>query len=245
MHPTVAVAFAFALALAMGCRAAPPLETPTTWVGTVPCADCPGRRMTLTLQPDSTYRMRSIYLEAENGRDKTFIASGRWSLGTDGRRIALLDDREITLLEVAEPGRLRLLDREGRAIVTEQNVDLLIADKVDPIEERPGLEDARWVLVWLAGTAAPRSEAWIRLDPSDWRITGHGGCNRMSGTYHTAGDSLSFGPLAMTRMACPHMEHEGLFGRALDATRRYALRGDTLELLDTAGAAVARLAHRE
>jgi len=243
----LASALALALAPATGCRATPPLQTPATWVGTVPCADCPGRRLTLTLQPDSTYRLRTIYLEAEHGRDREVIGSGRWARSTDGRRMALLDGSEAMLFEVSAPEHLRMLDRKGRAIKTEQNLDLLIADKVDPIERRAALEDTRWSLVWLANSkTAPESgrEAWIQLAPAEWRVRGSGGCNRMAGSYRTRGDSLSFGAIAMTRMACPGMgDQEGVFGVALDATRRYVVRGDTLELLDGGGKAIARLAY--
>lgn len=38
---------------------------------------------------------------------------------------------------------------------------------------------------------------------SDGQVSGTGGCNRYSGTYDLAGDTLSFGPLAFTRKACP------------------------------------------
>jgi len=34
------------------------------------------------------------------------------------------------------------------------------------------------------------------------RGSGSGGCNRFTGTYEEDGESISFGPLAATRMAC-------------------------------------------
>jgi heat shock protein HslJ len=241
----VSAAVVVALALTTGCRTAPALQTPATWAGTLPCADCPGRRVTLTLQPDSTWRMRTVYVEAEAGRDRAVTDAGRWSRSTDGRRLALVDDREVMLLEVVAADRLRLLDREGRPIATTHNVELALAPAVDPIDAGAALEDTRWDLVWVAGAAAPDPSrpAWIRLSTTDGRAAGSGGCNRMSGTYRAGADSLAFGPMAMTRMACPGLgDQETAFVRALEATRRHAVRGDTLELLDDAGRAVARLA---
>src|SRR5262245_48606976 len=36
----------------------------------------------------------------------------------------------------------------------------------------------------------------------DGRAVGRAGCNNYSGTYERAGDSLSFGPVVSTKMAC-------------------------------------------
>jgi putative lipoprotein len=202
--------------------------------------------MTATLMPDSSYRLRRTYLEADNGRDRTFVEAGRWSRSTDGRRIALLGDGEPTLLAVAGPDRLDLLDREGRPISSAAPHTLTRAAEVDPIPALAApLEDTRWKLVWLAeSSSAPDSqrEAWITLASQEGRASGSTGCNRLSGAYRTVGDSLSFGAMAMTRMACPGMgDQEQVFTRALEATRRFAVQGDTLELHDGADRALARL----
>ncbi len=62
----------------------------------------------------------------------------------------------------------------------------------------------------------------------------------MSGTYELEGAKLKFGPLITTRMACPAMETETAFLKALEATTRYQVSGKSLTLFggDTA---VARL----
>ncbi len=53
------------------------------FVGTIPCADCPGIRCELTLynqehSGDGVYQLKRTYLEAENGEDVSFDISGRW-----------------------------------------------------------------------------------------------------------------------------------------------------------------------
>jgi len=40
------------------------------------------------------------------------------------------------------------------------------------------------------------------------RVSGRSGCNRFSGGYTLTGEGLSFGPLRVTRMACPEPQME-------------------------------------
>jgi hypothetical protein len=66
-----------------------------------------------------------------------------------------------------------------------------------------------------------RGEAWIELDSHSRRVTGSGGCNRINGDYSTGRDSLRFGRIVATMMACPDMATEQKFVRVLNDTRRY------------------------
>lgn len=50
-------------------------------------------------------------------------------------------------------------------------------------------------------------------------VIGHGGCNRFFGSYDQNGDSLTFGPLASTKMACPNLGEEQAFMQALQSAR--------------------------
>ena len=72
------------------------------------------------------------------------------------------------------------------------------------------------------------------------KVQGSAGCNRMTGTYKLDGEKLKFGPLATTRMACPDMQTETAFLKALGATTRYEVSGSSLTLYG-ADTAVARL----
>jgi heat shock protein HslJ len=107
------------------------------------------------------------------------------------------------------------------------------------------LEDSRWRLVSLGGRAiqvpANQGEPWIVLESKSKRVTGSGGCNRISGGYEAARGALRFSRIASTMMACPSLELETQFLRALDATRADRVSGRTLELLDAKGSVVAVL----
>ena len=107
-----------------------------------------------------------------------------------------------------------------------------------------GLENNRWrvtrIGTELIGSSSPEHDLWIQLDPRSKRVTGSGGCNRMSGPYQTRDGTLRFGVLVRTQMACITMERENAFLHALEQARRYWIRGRYLDLLDESGRQVLR-----
>lgn len=96
------------------------------------------------------------------------------------------------------------------------------------------LAGPEWRLVQLNGQPAPmgaggRPATLQFMDGG--RVAGFGGCNRIAGPYMVTGDSIRFGPLVMTRMACSEgMELETAFAAALDSVERYRREGSALEL---------------
>jgi len=91
----------------------------------------------------------------------------------------------------------------------------------------------------------PRRNPQIQFDRSSGRVTGSGGCNRVSGTYERSGSTLRMRQLGATRMACPSEAvniNETQFFAALQATASYRLQGGArLSLLDAGGRTVATL----
>src|SRR5690349_6178487 len=63
-----------------------------------------------------------------------------------------------------------------------------------------------WRLVELNGRAAipddPARRPWIRFNTDSSRVSGSAGCNRMSGPFTLSGESMHFGALISTKMAC-------------------------------------------
>jgi copper homeostasis protein (lipoprotein) len=93
------------------------VEAPATYAGTLPCASCPGIEWTLTLLEDGTYRLRRVYLEAEEGEDLPFVEVGRWDTGGRNDRVVLRGRDEGPIrLEVEGAETLRLLDQQGQPI---------------------------------------------------------------------------------------------------------------------------------
>lgn len=111
-----------------------------------------------------------------------------------------------------------------------------------------GLENTRWRPIRIGGrdviVSGPQREPWIELDPRSKRVTGSGGCNRLSGSYRTGNGTLRFGRLISTKMACLSMDTETAFFRELENTRRYRILGRILELVDDNGRLLVRLEER-
>ena len=93
----------------------------------------------------------------------------------------------------------------------------------------------------------PRRNPQIQFDRSSGRVSGTGGCNRVSGTYERSGSTLRMRQLGATRMACPNEAssiNETQFFAALQATASYRLQGNSrLSLLDANGRTVATLSN--
>jgi heat shock protein HslJ len=99
------------------------------------------------------------------------------------------------------------------------------------------LEKTEWKLTWLGSTkieaGIPQQMPYIQLDPDSHRVSGSGGCNRLSGGYDLSGDHLKFTQMAMTRMACIHGgTTESAFVNALDQVTTWKVSGGKLLLMD-------------
>ena len=126
---------ALATLLMVACTTAPPVEhTGTTaspdpahtsrnaldwagsYVGTLPCADCPGIDTTIAFTPEGGYTMGEIYQDSDSS---AFATKGTWTVREDGKTLLLdPEDKEEYdhWYEVVSPTELRMLDREGKPI---------------------------------------------------------------------------------------------------------------------------------
>jgi copper homeostasis protein (lipoprotein) len=134
------------------------------------------------------------------------------------------------------------------ALVVEKFVDAMPGRKCEERAQPSGLENSRWRPVRIGDRTvtvpAQQREPWIVLEPGTRRVTGSGGCNRISGSYETGAGTLRFSPMIATQMACPAMETETAFLRALNGTRRFRIQGRILELMDAGGKTLVRLEER-
>lgn len=112
------------------------------------------------------------------------------------------------------------------------------------------IEGPTWRLVQLgdqpvAPGTEPQRDAQVQFDGNSGRVSGSGGCNRVSGTYSRSGYELRMSQLASTRMACAdpaRSANEAAFFAALQATASYRMQGaGRLALVDAGGRTVAML----
>lgn len=107
------------------------------------------------------------------------------------------------------------------------------------------LRGTYWKLVRLLGqpvlVADNQREPHLVFGNDRLRVTGSGGCNRLSGGFELAGDTLRLGQLGGGMMVCPQgLAQEQRFLQTLARVQRYRVSGSHLDMLDTAGAVVAR-----
>ncbi|MGH7585267.1 MAG: META domain-containing protein [Gemmatimonadales bacterium] len=97
------------------------------------------------------------------------------------------------------------------------------------------LESTEWSLLELNGKIAIGADnrpLTLLLDPAARRAAGFAGCNRYSGSYELSGNSLKFGPMIMTKMACNEaMDTESAYAEALGKVTGWRITGGNLELL--------------
>ncbi|WPG37557.1 META domain-containing protein [Variovorax sp. EBFNA2] len=107
------------------------------------------------------------------------------------------------------------------------------------------IEGPVWRLVQLGDEPiAPGGDAQLQFDRNSGRVSGSGGCNRVTGSFTRAGVSLKLGQMAATRMACADPvrgANEAQFLSALQSTASYRLAPGRLALLDASGRTVALL----
>lgn len=103
------------------------------------------------------------------------------------------------------------------------------------------LPGTSWILEEVGGAlAVGRGRATLEFTEPG-RVSGNGSCNRFSGTVAIAGDSLSFGSLMSTKMACVEdalTNQETRYFASLSAAQCYAIAGDTLRIYAADGGAL-------
>ena len=111
------------------------------------------------------------------------------------------------------------------------------------------LERTYWKLVSLGATLVPSvaGAREVHMLLQDGRMTGFAGCNSLGGKYEVTADQLALTQVASTMMFCegPGMEIEKTLLGAVSRVSRYRIEGQYLELMDSAGALLARFEARK
>ena len=188
------------------------------------------------------------------------------TLCADGARLPVAMEADYKALEAAylkerpQPGQALLASLEGRiaprpsmednqpprpSLVVERFINIWPRETCgNPLVDSP-LRGTYWKLVRLndapVRVTEKQREPHLIFADDESRVSGSGGCNRVTGGFELDGDKLRLRRMAGTMMACVDgMEQEQRFLRSLEKVERYRISGSHLEMLDGAGAAIAR-----
>jgi heat shock protein HslJ len=200
----------------------------------------------LDLKEDSTYTSEMLYL-GENV--KPYTEAGKYYYINE-HVIALQKDTNLPSFIQVEEKRLRMLDgdtqiiqgdladmyilKEGRAEVPKQ--------ESKPVPVLPTII-GNWTLMKLgdrdvSGDDFANKSPYIEFHNSDKRITGYDGCNRIGGDYTIEGNTLKFGGLFSTKMACVTRRGDEFAAFLNSGTFTYSITKGELTLTGANGKAV-------
>ncbi len=203
------------------------------------------------------------------GMYKYFADAGRFTECLTGKNWPVAQEQDNAALESAyskersQPSEELLVNLEGRVamrpkmegegqqptLVVERFVRVWPGETCGARFSTEPLESTYWKLTRLADTAvtvaSQQREPHFILNSKLRRVGGSGGCNRLTGSYELNGDTLTFGQMAGTMMACPQgMDTEKAFLEALGQVKKWKIAGQDLEWFDAAGKLVARFEAR-
>ena len=92
-----------------------------------------------------------------------------------------------------------------------------------------------WVLISLGDRTGPvgagNQPLTLRFDGATLQASGFGGCNRFTASFTSFGDSLLFGPIASTKMACVGVDElERSYFNTLQSIKSYSVSEPVLTL---------------
>jgi heat shock protein HslJ len=108
------------------------------------------------------------------------------------------------------------------------------------------LQNTYWKLLRIGSEAVSvaegQREPHLVLHGQGRGLVGFSGCNRVSGSFTLDGETIHFGDVVTSRMACANdaaLRQEQRFLDVLPRTARWRIAGERLDLLDRDGAVLA------
>ncbi|MEP7087404.1 MAG: YbaY family lipoprotein [Gemmatimonadota bacterium] len=206
-------------------------------------------RERVVLRPDASAEVSLVDATARDGSVRVIAstvvrAEGRqvplpFSLPYDARRI---DGTHLYMIRAAIGGSGETLFATDVAspVITQGNpthVDLVLS-RVDPTSSSAPerLAGSSWVLQDLVGDRVV-ADTRVTLDfDASGKVTGNGSCNRYFATVDISGETIRFGAVGATRMACATAVslQEIRYFEALEAANRFEIEGNSLSIYGSA-----------
>jgi heat shock protein HslJ len=206
------------------------------YTGTLPCADCEGIEVLLTLKKDSTFTRILRYMGKD---DYLFTEEGTLEWDDESRIVAVAgNDRQIYGFG---NDVLFHLDAEGKRI----KGDLASMYILDKNIQDAALEDVVWQLHEMNGKIFdPDNEgedAFLVFKSETAFFSGKNTCNNISGRYKLKKNGgIELSRAATTRMACPDAPYEQEFMALLTKVAGYSFpEEDVMSLQNEEGDTIA------
>jgi len=201
-----------------------------TYTGVIPCADCPGIETKVTLKPDYSYDLTTLY---QDRQDTPEHKTGKF-LWDESRNVIELKNNtgKKKLFQFSDNG-LTMLDQNG------EKISGALADHYVLKKEGArniiikGLASGKWIVQSLENSPkdalSTDKTPYIQFDPDENRIYGHSGCNRFFGTYQLGPKGkINLSGIGATQMFCAKtMEIEHAFLNMLEKCK-YISKSDSI-----------------
>ncbi|NQY01630.1 MAG: copper resistance protein NlpE N-terminal domain-containing protein [Flavobacteriaceae bacterium] len=202
-----------------------------TYTGVLPCADCEGIQVSLTLFKSGAYQKQTMYLGKEEQGTGT---NGFFEWNDAGSAITIKEENNIRSYQVGE-NMLFHLDNEGKKIDGDLAERYVLTKNLTDVD----LEDKEWQLFEIRGQGIVGPEGVIQPNITFHselsKVTGHNGCNTFTCSYELkTGKRISLGNIASTLMACRNMEMGDSFNEVLQKIDNYSIAGDSILSLNKA-----------
>ena len=205
-----------------------------TYVGLVPCADCEGIETTITLAEDMSFNLITVYKGKSEEKNEF---SGNFSWNENGNTLTLNGIENGPSNYFVGENTLIQLDMEGNRITGDlANSYILKKIMTSRSQDTKALTEVKWRLTELFGQPVAAAEgikkdAFIVFKTEGSRVYGSGSCNNFNGSFELKeGSRITLTGMATTMMACPDMQIEQGFFRALNDCDNYTLVDGILSL---------------
>ncbi|MGV4413448.1 copper resistance protein NlpE N-terminal domain-containing protein [Chryseobacterium sp. T1] len=198
--------------------------------GTLPCADCEGKKTIIYINQDNTYVLKQDYL----GKKASIEEKGNYVWDKNDNQFTLQpsDSKGQALKFFVGENTLTMLDTSGKKITGS------LADHYVLSKDNAALLNKKWRIMTLYGKAfdlekSPKREGYIQFIDEDNRFTSTAGCNQMNGAFKIKpNNQLEIGNAMSTLMACSDMSAEKDLGKVLSETKSFLIDNEDLSFLN-------------
>ncbi len=195
--------------------------------GIIPCDDCPGIELELSLNSDNSFTLFSEYLENE---DSESLISGEFNWVNGGNSVELVGfpDKESSQIFKIEENQVKYLDKNGKEIKGELANNYILKKNGNPL-----VDNKKWKIVEIYGQKIESNsdeEFFMNFNAEDSRVYAKLDCNLLNWEYKIRNElMINFSNGITTLMACPN-DFENQFVEAINMADNISSDGKILSI---------------